>query len=146
MKYMEEARPKKSPSYRLRLKVERSDALYVQVLNKLTKEKLYRDPGYSAQKLAADLGTNVRYISACVANRTGDNYNALVNGLRLRDACQMLRGKRHARMSVEEVGLLAGFSSRQAFYTAFSRVYKTTPLAYRRQAESKEDALSPHVD
>ena len=31
----------------------------------------------------------------------------------------------------EEIGLLAGFSSRQAFYLAFSRVYDITPRAYR---------------
>ena len=44
------------------------------------------------------------------------------------------------RYTVEEVGLMAGFSSRQAFYLAFSRRYQVTPLAYRREAHAAQAA------
>ena len=100
---MSENNSKPLPAYRLRLKAERSDELYVKILGHLTKHRLYRD----------------------------SNYNVLVNGLRLRDACQMLRSPRYGHMTAEEIGLLSGFSSRQAFYLAFSKVYKITPRAYR---------------
>ena len=128
---MSENNSKPLPAYRLRLKAERSDELYVKILGHLTKHRLYRDPNYTSRQLAIDLKTNTRYIAAAVANNTGSNYNVLVNGLRLRDACQMLRSPRYGHMTAEEIGLLSGFSSRQAFYLAFSKVYKITPRAYR---------------
>lgn len=128
---MEESKKKAVPAYRHRIKAEKSDELYVKILGHLTKNKLYRDPNYTSKKMAADLHTNTRYIAASVANNTGNNYNVLVNGLRLRDACQMLRSPRYANLTAEEIGLLSGFSSRQAFYMAFSKVYNITPRAYR---------------
>lgn len=128
---MKEKEAKPIPAYRSRLKSEKSDELYVRILEHLTKKKLYKDPNYTSRQLAKDLNTNTRYISAAVANRSGDNYNNLVNSFRLRDACRMLRSPRYARFTVEEIGLLSGFSSRQAFYMAFAHAYDTTPRAYR---------------
>lgn len=122
------------PAYRSKLKAERAYELYIKILAQLTRDKLYRDPSYGTAQLAEDLGTNTRYISAAVAVCSGGNYSALVNGLRLRDACKMLRAAKYARMSVEEIGLLAGFASRQAFYTAFHRMYDCTPKEYRNNA------------
>lgn len=137
---MTEPKAPQARSYRTRLKAERSDRLYLEVLQHLLTGHRYRDPHYTATRLAADLQTNTRYISAAVANSTGDNFNALVNSLRVRDACRMLSQARFDRYTVEEVGLMAGFSSRQAFYLAFSRRYQVTPLAYRRQAHAVQAA------
>ena len=130
---------KATPAYRTRLKAERADELYIRILQKLTGEKLYRDPKYTTAKLARDLHTNTRYISAAVAVSTGQNYCALVNGLRLRDACKMLRSPKYAHLTAEEIGLLSGFASRQAFYTAFSRIYDCTPREYRTPRDEDND-------
>ena len=127
------------PAYHSRMKAEHTDELYVKILQKLSSGRLYRDPSYTAKQLAADLNTNTRYISTSVAVHTGNNYNALVNSLRLRDACRMLRSPRFASYTAEEIGLSVGFSSRQAFYTAFHRIYQMTPRAYRLQTEETEN-------
>ncbi len=108
-----------------------SDQLYVQIIQKVGVEKRYQDPNYSAKKLAEELHVNPRYISAALALHTGDNYNALVNGYRLRDACRMLRSPRYLQYTVEEIGIMCGFASRQAFYLAFHREHKMTPRKYR---------------
>lgn len=130
---METEKLTKEPAYRSRLKSERADELYVRILEQLTRDRRYRNPGYTAAQMAKELGTNTRYISAAIALRTGSNYNALVNSFRLRDACRMLRSPRHAHLSAEEIGLLSGFSSRQSFYLAFRRAYSATPRNYRLQ-------------
>lgn len=121
-----------APKYSSRLSDKLSDSLYVRIMEKLTEERRYRDASYSARQLAEDIGTNVRYISAVVATHTGGNYNALVNGLRLRDARRMLRSRKMQHLTVEEIGLLAGFASRQAFYIAYARAFEgETPAQYR---------------
>jgi AraC-like DNA-binding protein len=126
------------PPYCKRLRADRAAAIYADILKKLKKEKLYRDPKYTASKLAKDLETNTRYIAAAVLTSTGDNFNTLVNSLRLHDACKMLTSQQHAHLSAEEIGLLSGFSSRQSFYRAFEKVYQTTPRQYRLSAKSED--------
>ena len=75
---MSENNSKPLPAYRLRLKAERSDELYVKILGHLTKHRLYRDPNYTSRQLAIDLKTNTRYIAAAVANTTDDTNTATV--------------------------------------------------------------------
>lgn len=122
-------------SYRNRLATKRSDELFVKIIQKLSVEKLYRDPKYTSQQLATDLGTDTRYIAAAVAAHTdGGNFRTLINNLKLREACRMLRSPKFLGYSVEEIGLTSGFASRQAFYLAFHRAYHTTPKSYRQKA------------
>lgn len=128
----------REPAYLKKISSARADALYIKILERLTKAKLYRDPSYSTARLAADLQTNTRYIAAAVAVSTGGNYCALVNSLRLRDACKMLRSPKYASLSAEEIGLLSGFSSRQAFYKAFHRVHDCTPRAFRMKGREED--------
>ncbi len=133
-----QAPQRKEPAYLKLMSEEKADGIYLRILEKLTKEKLYRDPSYKTPQLAADLQINTRYIALAVAISTGNNYNALVNHLRLRDACRMMQSDRYNHMTVEEIGLLAGFSSRQAFYLAFHRLYKETPREYRLKVQKGE--------
>lgn len=130
-KTMENKKERDVPAYRKHFKQTRSDELYVRILDHMLKNRLYRNSKYMARQLADDLGVKPRHISAAIANQTGGNYNAFVNGFRLRDACRMLASPRHASMTIEEVGLLSGFTSRQAFYVAFAREYNVTPKEYR---------------
>lgn len=122
---------KELPPYCKRLKAERAAEIYTEILKKLRKDKLYRDPKYTATQLAQDLKTNTRYIAASVLKSTGDNFNTLVNSLRLHDARKMLKSKHYEDLSAEEIGLLSGFSSRQSFYRAFTKAYGITPRQYR---------------
>lgn len=132
---------KELPPYCQRLKAERAAEIYAEIIKKLKKEKLYRDPKYTATQLAADLNTNTRYIAAAVLTSTGDNFNTLINNLRLHDACKMLRSKHHKELSAEEIGLLSGFSSRQSFYRAFLKTFNITPRHYRLGETSPETSI-----
>lgn len=108
-----------------------SDQLYIKIIQKISIEKRYLDPNYSAKQLAEDVQSNPRYISVVVASHTGGNYNSLVNSYRLRDARKMLRSPRYSKYTIEEIGLMCGFSSRQSFYLAFHREQSVTPRQYR---------------
>lgn len=128
---METPRKKPAAAGHERLRSERAAQLYAAIVNKLTTGRMYRSPEYTARRMAKELQTDTRYISEAIARHTDGNYNALVNSFRLRDACRMMRSPRYARYTVEEIGLMAGFSSRQAFYLAFHRTWKCTPRQYR---------------
>lgn len=135
---MEEKDPAGSvPAYVNRLKAERACDIYARVVKRLTDERRYRDPSCTATRLAAELRTNPRSISAAIAVCTGSNYSTLVNNLRLHDACKMLRSVACRNLTAEEIGLFAGFASRQAFYAAFRRKFNCTPGDYRDGADGK---------
>lgn len=125
-----------APAYYRKLRPERARALYRRIVKQLTSERRYRNIDYSARQLAEDLETNTRYVAAAIALCTGNNYSTLVNSLRVRYACRLLGSldPRVQSMTIEEIGMLSGFASRQAFYKAFHRIYALTPQAYRRQA------------
>ena len=110
--------------------------LYQAITKKLSTGRRYRDPHCCALCLAQELNVSQRDISNAVATHFGDNYNALVNNYRLRDAQKMLRSARHTQFTAEEIGLMSGFCSRQSFYAAFNRAFHCTPKQYRTAANA----------
>lgn len=134
--------PRTERDYHFQMSEATADKLYVSILKKMMVEKRYRDSGYTAGRLAEELGTSPRYVSAVVARYTKDNYSALVRSYRLRDACHMLGQARYAKYTMEEIGLMCGFNSRQSFYQAFKQAFQMSPLRYRRQLLSDTEGTT----
>ena len=66
-------------AYRSTVSPQKMDELQEQIMNIIVMQRKYRDKDYSAQKLANDLGTHTRYISAVVTTRFHMNYSQFVN-------------------------------------------------------------------
>ena len=131
----------KNAAYRSMIKAELVDELYEKILKIFVVDKKYRDPDYSAKKLAEELNTNTRYISAVVNVRFHQNYSSLVNEYRVKDAQHLLTDKRYMDKTMEEISAMVGFANRQSFYAAFYKNYGITPRIYRMQAIAKEKAM-----
>ncbi len=136
-KYNIVERKEKEASYRMQLRSELVDQLYEKILQKMVVEKKYRDPDYSARKMADELQTNTRYVSAVVNLRFQQNYASLVNDFRIREASYMLIDHRWADRTVEDIARAVGFANRQSFYAAFYRIKGITPKEYRLQQTEK---------
>ena len=121
----------KSAKYQTLLSEETKDRLRDEILRLLVTERKYRDPAYSSKKLAEELNTNSRYVSAVCATRFHKNYSELVNDYRVNDAMSLLTDRRYAKMSVEDISEMAGFSTRQSFYANFYKRINMTPRQYR---------------
>lgn len=130
-KYNYHKKKEKVAAYRTQIKPEVIDGIYEQILKKMIVEKKYRDPSYTAKKLAEDIQTNTRYISAAVNHRFQMNYAELVCGYRIRDAVGMLTDKRNRNLTMAEVATACGFANRQSFYAAFYRLQGKTPKQYQ---------------
>jgi AraC-like DNA-binding protein len=107
------------------------DELKEKILNVIVMQKKYKDKDYSAKKLALDLGTNTRYISAVVNVKFHMNYTSFVNKYRIEEAMSILVDKRYQDLRIEEVSDMVGFSNRQSFYASFYRLIGITPREYR---------------
>lgn len=123
----------KDAAYRSFIRPALADELYDKILNIVVVQKKYKDPDYSAKKLAKDLQTNTRYLAAVVNSRFGMNYCCLVNEYRIKDALNLLKDKRYADKNIEEISDMVGFSNRQSFYAAFYKNVGITPKSYRKK-------------
>ncbi len=126
----------KKANYRALVNPDLMDELKDRIMEILVIQKKYKDPDFSAKKLAETLGTNTRYISAVVNSRFHCNYTTFVNKYRVEEAMSLLTDKRYRRLNIEDISAMVGFSNRQSFYGAFYRFMKVTPRDYK-MAHSK---------
>lgn len=101
------------------------------IIMKLMVEQRYRDPKYSAKRLANDIGVNMRHISAVINLRFQQNYAQLVGKMRIYEAKYMLQDNHFDNMTMEDIAINVGFTTRQSFYAAFYRQCGMTPREYK---------------
>ena len=130
-KYNITERKKKEATYIGALSTTLVEDIFEKILLKFVVEKKYRDPEYTAARLAEEIGCNARYISAVVHLRYRDNFSQLINEFRIKEAMYMITDKHFADLKMEDIALATGFSNRQCFYSAFYRKNGMTPLEYR---------------
>ena len=130
-KYNTEKKPEKEATYRSLVSPTLMDELKEKILNVIVMQKKYKDKDYSAKKLAMDLGTNTRYISAVVNVRFHMNYTSFVNKYRIEEAMSILVDKRYQELRIEEVSDMVGFANRQSFYASFYKITGITPKEYK---------------
>lgn len=109
------------------------DELKERILDLVVMNKKYKDKDYSARKLAEDLGTNTRYVSAVVNVRFHMNYTSFINKYRIEEAMSILVDKRYQDLRIEQVSDMVGFANRQSFYASFYKFTGITPKEYRMQ-------------
>lgn len=130
--YNQRERKVRNAPYRNVIRAELAEKLYRKILDELVRKKKYKDSSYSAKELAKELHTSPRYLSAVINSRFGKNYSCLLNEYRIKDACRLLLDQRYADRSLEDIGVMAGFTSRQSFYAAFYKNVGKTPGDYRK--------------
>ena len=130
----------KKAAYRSMVNASLMDELKEKILNIIVNQKKYKDKNYSAKKLAEDLGTNTRYISAVVNVRFHQNYTTFVNKFRIDEAMQLLSDPQADRLNMQEISDMVGFANRQSFYASFYKFTGITPRAY------KISRIRPHQD
>lgn len=132
-KYNITEKKEKEAVYRTLVSPKLMDEMKEKILNIIVMQKKYKDKNYSAKRLAEDLGTNTRYISAVVNVRFHMNYTSFINKYRIEEAMSILVDKRYQDLKMEDVSDMVGFSNRQSFYASFYKIMKMTPREYRLQ-------------
>ena len=121
----------KEAAYRTLVSQKLMDELGDKILKIILLEKKYKDKDYSAKKLAEDLGTNTRYISAVVNVKFHMNYTSFVNKYRIDEAMSILIDRRYQNLTMEDISDMVGFSNRQSFYASFFKINGCTPRDYK---------------
>lgn len=136
-KYNITPKKEREAHYRTLVNPKLMDEMKEKILNIIVMQKKYKDKDYSAKRLAEDLGTNTRYVSAIVNVRFHMNYASFVNKYRIEEAMSILVDKRYLDLRMEEVSDMVGFANRQSFYASFYKIMGMTPREYRLQHTSE---------
>ena len=132
-KYNISEKKTKNAAYRGLVKATLMDELKEKILDIILIRQKYKDKDYSAKQLAADLGTNTRYVSAVVNVKFRMNYTSFINKFRIEEAMTLLTDKRYAHCNMQEISDMVGFANRQSFYAAFYRLTGITPRQYKKE-------------
>lgn len=108
--------------------------LYQKVIDHLKKNELYLQPELKLETLAHELGTNISTLSKCINEASGDNFNQLINRLRVRHSEVLLLKNEH---SVSEIAEMVGFANRTSFYRSFKLKTGLSPKEYKDALNNK---------
>ena len=102
--------------------------LYPKVIDHLKKNELYLQPELKLETLAHELGTNMSTLSKCINEASGDNFNQLINRLRVRHSEVLLLKNEH---SISDIAEMVGFANRTSFYRSFKLKTGLSPKEYK---------------
>ena len=105
------------------------------------KPENYCNPDFSIIMLASLCNSNAKYVSQAINETTGDNFRALINGYRIREARRRLTtDPSFAQLTINTIGESVGFRSASNFIAAFKKVTGMTPSTYRKLTLKKQAA------
>jgi AraC-like DNA-binding protein len=101
--------------------------------DRVLENEYWRDPDLTLASLAERMNLSPSYISRLVNEGLDQNFNEVINRMRVAWALNVLRDA-NDRRDVLEIGLDSGFSSKASFNRSFKTFTGTTPTAVRRES------------
>ncbi len=108
---------------------EESRHRFINMENALLTDQLFLSPKLNRDDLMRLSGLSKNRLSSFIQECAGTNVSGYINRLRVEYSISLLR--QLDAYSIDAIAPLAGFNSRSAYYTAFSRVFGMTPMQYR---------------
>lgn len=93
--------------------------------------KIYRDGGLTAKKLAGMLNTNTTYLSFLINNSYQSSIPQYITNYRITEAKNLLSNPDFNKLTIEGLGTLCGFNSKSSFNRAFLAEVGMTPQEYK---------------
>ncbi|MEM1358228.1 MAG: helix-turn-helix domain-containing protein [Bacteroidota bacterium] len=110
----------------------------------MEKERLFLQSDLKLEDLAQAVGSSSHQLSQVLNDNLGQSFASYVRTYRVEHAQARMLIDDH--LTLEAIGLEAGFGSKSSFYTAFREVVGTTPAKFRAQQKSTtRNGISPKL-
>lgn len=113
-----------------RLDDETLEQLWRQLRDLLLSDRLYTQPNLKVADLANRSGLSTHLVSQVINGTQQQNFNELINDLRVKEACRLLR--EFPRLSIQAVMETSGFQAKSTFNTLFKQTTGQTPSQYKK--------------
>lgn len=119
-----------------------TNPLFLKLEEYMLQKEAYKKPDISRDEIASILHTNRQYLSSAIKDATGLTFTNYINKYRLEDAKRLLL--EHDDITIDDIIIKSGFSSRPTFHRLFKDRYGMAPNELKRTAialqnEIKED-------
>ena len=102
------------------------------IVQLMQEEEYFLDQDLTISQFAKSIDISPRLISSCVNSNLGYNFNEWVNNFRVDKAREIIENDKKNSLSIEGIGLDAGFKSRSAMYAAFNKKLGKSPGHFRK--------------
>jgi AraC-like DNA-binding protein len=99
----------------------------------LSENALYLDPDIDIKTVAAELKSNIKYLSQVVNNQTGLNFNQYINQFRIQILKESLKDKKYDSLTLYEIAQHCGFKNKSTFHKVFRAFTQMTPKEFLQQ-------------
>ncbi|KPQ19208.1 MAG: AraC family transcriptional regulator [Algoriphagus marincola HL-49] len=96
-------------------------------------EKPYLESGFRMQDMVKETGIPRHHLSAFINTYYEKNFNGLINEYRIKYIKENIHSKEWSNLSLEGMGMEAGFKSRSTFLSAFKKETGMTPSAFQEK-------------
>jgi len=99
-------------------------------------EKPYLEPGLTADDICRKMNTNRTYLSQMIHDNYNQNFHSFINELRIKESRRLLTESKHNHISIEGIGVMAGFNNKVTFHSIFKKHIGVTPSYFRRSIKN----------
>lgn len=118
---------------------EEKEEIYRSIMNVMLNSHEVFKPDFSSARLSDLTGYTYRHLSQVINEKTGDNFNALVNDTRIKEACRHMQPNgKFSGLTIEAIANNVGFRSRTSFIAAFKKFTGLTPSKYQNIANESQ--------
>jgi AraC-like DNA-binding protein len=110
----------------------RSLEIFAKAQRMLQQKKLYRDPELKLKDLAGQIKEPYYLLSHAINQQTSKSFNDFINQMRVEEAAHLISSGKNEHLSLEAIAYEVGFNSRSSFYSAFKKIKKNTPAAFKK--------------
>lgn len=120
--------------------------LFSRIERLMAQQKPFKAANFDRERLGALLGVDARYVGEALNRASGTSVAAYLRRQRLMEADRLLAAPENKRVSLEALGMQAGFGSRSRFYAAFEEAYGETPGDRRQRLQESKNDVPPQRD
>lgn len=114
------------------LSVNKEKEILLEFKKLLDVEKIYLQADINLNLIAQMINTNRQYLSYTINKNYYENFNVIINKLRIADAMDLIKDDKCERYTIESVANAVGFKNRTSFIAAFKIVSGMTPSQFRK--------------
>lgn len=96
-------------------------------------EKSYVNPKLKVDEVALAIQSTQKEIAAALKKNKNQNFTACINQFRIEEVIRLFNDLQYDHYKLEAIATMAGFGSKQSFYTAFESVVGVKPAFYRQK-------------
>ena len=106
-------------------------SLKLQLSALMGEQDLYKNSDMKLSDISVKIGVSSHKLSQFLNDNLGKSFATFLNEYRIEEAKKLL--KENHKITFENIGFEAGFSSKSNFYTTFKKVVGQTPAQYQKQ-------------